>query len=474
MFAEYQNYDAIGLVELIASGQVSADEVLEAAIARAQEVNGKLNAIVHPMYDEAHRTVAAGLPQGPLSGVPFLLKDLHLAYKGAPTSNGSKMFDGFVPDYDNTLTARQRAAGLVIMGKTNTPELGICGSTEPTRFGPTRNPWNLDHSSGGSSGGSAAAVAAGITPLAHATDGGGSIRIPAANCGLFGLKPSRGRTPYGPLLGESLNGLSVGHCVSRSVRDSALLLDATQGPAPGDPYAAPPPARPYIDEVGADTGSLRIALMTTAFDGKPLHPECVKAAEDAGRLCEQLGHHVEPAMPDIDDALVRSVWRILAGANLWDGLVNRAAALGREPQPDDVEPITWLWALEGKERKAPEFAGALRMMHGLSRKLGEFFERYDVLLSPTMAKPPLPLGVMVGTGDDLEHYIERLLLDEIPMTPLANETGCPAMSVPLGWSEDGLPIGVHFGARYGDEATLFRLAAQLEQAAPWSAEHPDL
>ena len=299
-FTEYDDHDATGLADLIRSRQISAAEVLEAAVERMEAANPGINAIVRPMYDEARRAVAAGLPDGPFTGVPFLLKDLGVNYAGVPTTGGSALFVDFVPTQDSTLVERHKAAGLVILGKTNTPEFGICHSTEPQVHGPTRNPWNSEYTAGGSSGGSAAAVAARMLPMAHATDGGGSIRIPAADCGLFGFKPTRARVPMGPDLGEGMGGITTGHCVSISVRDSAALLDATQGHEIGAPYAAPNPERPYLREVGADPGRLRIAVMTTTLGGRAVHPECVRGVETAARLCESLGHIVE-----FDDAAAR-------------------------------------------------------------------------------------------------------------------------------------------------------------------------
>ncbi len=471
-FEEYASHDGLGLAALVREGEVAPEEPLEAAIARIEEIDPELNAVVHKAYERARAVVAAGLPDGPFRGVPFLLKDLAVFHEGMPTAFGSRLFADFTPDHDSTLVARQRAAGLAILGKTNTPEFGLCAATEPRLYGACRNPWDRSRSPGGSSGGAAVAVATGMAPLVHATDAGGSIRIPAANCGLFGLKPTRGRTPQGPDLGEGLCGMSTGHCVSRSVRDSAALLDATHGPAPGDPYAAPAAGGAFLDQVGVAPGVLKIALATETFDGRAIHPECVAAAEAAARLCEELGHRVEAARPDIDVPAMRDAWRVVAAANLWATVTARCRALGREPRADDVEPITWLWAREGQLLGAADLYAAIQGMHRIGRTLGAFFERYDVLLTSTMASPPLPLGFMDTTGDDLDDYIDRQLLDEIPFTPLFNESGGAAMSVPLHWTGDGLPIGVHFGADLGGEALLLRLAGQLEEARPWSHRRP--
>nr|VFK80175.1 MAG: amidase [Candidatus Kentron sp. SD] len=466
-FKEYEEYDGLGLARLARDSEVSPEEVLEAAIERIERDNGIINAVVRKMYDEASRAIREGLPDGPFRGVPFLLKDLYTFCAGVPLTSGSRLFAGFVPDHDSTLVERYRAAGLVIAGKTNTPEFGIAATTEPALHGPTRNPWNVGHSPGGSSGGAAAAVAARMVPMAHATDGGGSIRIPAANCGLFGLKPTRARTPAGPDLGEYLEGLSIGHCVSRTVRDSAALLDATCGPASGDPYWAPPVARPFLEEVGADPGRLRIAFTTKTFDGAPLHPECARAIESTAELCADLGHEVEEAAPAIDNRMVWGAWRVLGGVALWNTISRGARALGREPRPEDVEAVTWAWAREGRKCSGAEFLRATQTMHGMGRTLAGFFEGYDLLLSTALADPPPPLGVIDMGNPDLDDYCERHLVAAAPFTPIFNASGNPAMSVPLHWTEDGLPVGAHFGARFGDEATLFRIAAQLEGARPW-------
>jgi len=473
-FTEYRDLDATGLAEAIARGDLTAAEVLEVAIARAEAVNPGINAIVHDQFDQARRIIADDAGDGAFQGVPYLLKDLGVFDTGQPCSMGSRLWTGFVPDHDATYTQRCKAAGLVIMGRTNTPELGLNASTEPILHGATVNPWNAARSAGGSSGGSAAAVASGIVPMAHATDGGGSIRIPAANCGLFGVKPTRGRNPAGPDVGEGWSGMSTGHVVSRSVRDSASLMDCTHGPAEGDPYAAPPPARPFAEEVGADPGRLRIALMTEGFDGRSLDPECVKGIEDAAKLCTDLGHHVEPAQPNLEaSALLRATRTIIAG-NVWTAVRLRCQSLGREPSGQDVEPITWAFAQEGVSASAGDYAAAVLLMHQQGRQLAAFFQDYDLILSSTLRHPPLPLGAIDMQDTDLDRYYKVLFEDEIPITPIYNNTGCPAMSVPLHWSDEGLPVGIHFGAAFGDEATLFRLASQLETAKPWFDNVPDL
>ena len=471
-FGEYENYDALGLADLIRRGEISAPEVLDAAIERVDARDPALNAVVHKMHDTARASIDAGLPPGPLSGVPYMLKDLYVLYTGAPTTNGSRLFADFVADHDSTLTERLRAAGLVIMGKTNSPEFGYNFFTEPVLHGATRNPWNTERSPGGSSGGAAAAVAAGMLPAAHATDGGGSIRIPASNCGLFGLKPTRARNPSGPDVGEGWSGMGVGHAVTRSVRDSAALLDVTHGPAPGDPYCAPPPARPFSDEVGADPGRLRIGLITAAPSGHDVDPVCVAGAEATAKLCEDLGHHVEPATIDVDIAAVNEAVKVIIGGNMRHVIDTRCGALGRAPREDDVERATWYLAEEARNFSAADYARAIQVLHATGRRMGGFFANYDLLLSPTLANPPLPLGT-VDMMAEPEGYFDQLFR-RLPFTPLFNITGQPACSLPLHWTDDGLPVGVQLGADFGNESLLLRVASQIEQARPWFDRRPPL
>ncbi len=472
-FDDYRDYDALGLGELIARGQVTALEALEAAILRLEEVNPKLNAVVHPMYDEARRRIEAGLPAGPLSGVPFLLKDLGLLYSGQPTSFGSHLYDGYLADHHSTLVERYLEAGLVIFGKTNTPELGLAATTEPVRFGPTRNPWNLARTAGGSSGGSTAAVAAGVVPAAHATDGGGSIRIPASACGLVGLKPTRARNPAGPDAGEGWSGLSCGHVASRTVRDSAAFLDASHGPESGAPYHAPEPARPFLDEVGADPGRLRIAFSTEAPNGTAVDPECVSAVEDTAALLAELGHEVVAAAPefDMEDAIQNMA--VIWGANTWANAALRYRALGREPDGSGLEAVTWAIAERGHRAPASDYARAIQVVHALGRVFARFHQAHDIFMTPTLALPPVALGNIDMMEPDPDRYLENMF-KFMPFTPQINASGQPAITLPLAQSAEGLPLGVQFIARFGDEATLFRLAAQLEEARPWAGRRPDL
>ena len=470
--------DATAQAELIRSGEASPTELVEAAIDRVEALNGELNAVIHPLYDEALETARGELPDGPFKGVPFLLKDLGATLAGQPLHLGMEFLKrhDFRAPFDSYLAERFRAAGFVTIGKTNTPELGIVPTTEPEAYGPTHNPWDLGRSPGGSSGGSAAAVAAGIVPIAHANDGGGSIRIPASCCGLVGLKPSRGRTTLGPLVGDTMSGLTVEHVVSRSVRDVALALDATHGPGPGDPYVAPPPARPYMEELQADPGPLRIALMTESIGTDiEIDPVVVAAAREAARMLEGLGHSLDedvPAPPDPSFDLVETfLTRWYAGQT--EVLDQLGVILGRRIGPDDVEPLTWAMAEEGRRRHSGEYLSAVSQHHAIARMLGMWFEAgHDLILSPTMGELPPPLGSFATDPEDPLNTIHRGE-KTAGFTALINATGNPAISIPLIQSEEGLPIGVQLIAPLGREDVLLRVASQLEQAHPWAGRLPE-
>jgi amidase/6-aminohexanoate-cyclic-dimer hydrolase len=472
-FAEFDRYDGLGLAELVRRRAVSAEEILDETLARIEARNPAINAVVTRMDDQARAALRAGLADGPFTGVPYLLKDLGAHYQGVVTSYGGTLFADNVLDHDSELTLRLKRAGLVIVGKSNTPEMGLAPSTEPRRFGPTRNPWNLGYSAGGSSGGAAAAVAAGILPMAHATDGGGSIRIPASACGLFGLKPTRARNPMGPDAGEGWGGASIGHAVTRSVRDSAALLDATSGPDVGDPYWAPPPAGPFLAEVGREPGRLRIALTVTPWISAPVDPECAEAAHAAAKLCASLGHSVEEARPVIDEAAWRQATRVIVAANIAYNLEARAAALGRPLAEGDVERMTWDRVLDARTMTAAQYAGSIGIVHRVGRIVARFLQDYDAILSPTMCAPPQPLGVLDMSTEHPDRYLAAVFAS-IGFTSLFNSSGHPAMTVPLATSTKGLPLGVQFAGRFGDEATLLRLAAQLEAARPWSNRRPSI
>jgi len=471
-FEEYRRHDATALAGLIARREVSAKEVLEAAIARAETVNPAINAIVHKQYERARSSVASAAPDGPLGGVPYLIKDLGMLEKGEPATLGSSLFKDFVADHDSAYVARCKKAGLVIMGRSSSPEFGLNPNTEPRLYGSCRNPWNLEHSAGGSSGGAAAAVIAGIVPMAHATDGGGSIRIPAAQCGLFGLKPSRGRMSLAPDAGEGWGGLSIGHVVSRSVRDSALMLDCTGGSEPGDPYAAPTPERSFVEELRRPARKLKIAMMLTDHRGGKLHPECAKAVTAAAKLCSDLGHVVGEANPGLDLIALRPMNAAIAATNTARTLGLRWKALGRAPNPGDVEASTWAIYNRGLKVSGVEYVEAIAAAHAAGRKLAAFLTNWDVLLTTTLPAPPPKLGYFDQNGD-VDTFTRRVT-EYLSITPLHNATGTPAMSVPLHWTSDGLPVGVHFAGRYGEEATLLRLGAELEEAQPWFGRVPAL
>jgi amidase/6-aminohexanoate-cyclic-dimer hydrolase len=471
-FQENESHDAVGLAALVASGEVSPVELLDAALERVAARNPALNAVVIEMEQHARNAIADGLPDGPLRGVPFLLKDLHLGHAGARTTSGSRLFEDFVADHDHELVARYRRAGLVIFGKSASPEFGLTTSTESAVFGRTANPWNTRYMAGGSSGGASSAVAGGIVPAANASDGGGSIRIPASCCGLFGLKPTRARTPAGPDAGEGWSGMSCIHAVTRSVRDSAALLDATHGADLGAPYFAPPPARAYCEEVGAAPGRLRIAMQAEPWNGSPVHADCRAALEDAAKLLQQLGHRVVEARLEVDaQSLGRATGTIIA-ANVRASVLDRTTALGKDLEDGDVEPITRRMIDGAAARGADDYARAIRVIHALTRTVERFLEGYDLILTPTMATPPLPLGALSLSNPDLAAYA-RDIAATVGFTQLFNASGHPAMSVPLHWNTAGLPIGVQLAARFGDEATLFRLAAQLEEARPWFDRRPE-
>ena len=468
-FEDYRSLDGLGLAERVRAGDMSAPEVVEAAAVRAAEINDRVGALCVSDFGRAADAAEKVDAAAPFAGIPMLLKDLAIQAAGLPLSNGSKLYRDFVPAIDDEIVARYRRAGFLIAGRTTSPELGACYVTEPEVHAPARNPWDPGRTPGGSSGGAAAAVAAGIVPLAQASDGGGSIRVPTACCGLFGLKPNRARVPIGPTRGESWAGLGVVHAITRSVRDSAALLDASSGRAAGDPYTAPPPPRPFLEEVGTDPGCLRIALALEPPNGVALDPACRAAAEDAAKLCASLGHEVEEAAPPLDYAAQDEATSAIVCANTRALLEERCAQLGIEPAAELVMPMTWRLAELGRAVSGAQLARATDAMHRLARRIGEWFEDtgFGLVLGPALARPPVGIGRIDMTMTDHDAYRRRsrAFVGGFPM--IANLTGAPAMSVPLAWSESGLPVGVQFVADFGQEAVLFRLAAQLEQARPW-------
>jgi amidase len=468
-FKEHGSFDAVGLADLVRTKQVSARELLDEAIARTAKVDREINAVVVKHYDYAERQIDKGLPDGPFTGVPFLLKDLDLL-EGTRTTSGASVYKDNVADHTGTLARRFLATGVAIFGKSSTPEFGLMPTTEPRLFGPTRNPWNLAHSSGGSSGGAGAAVAARILPVAHASDGGGSIRIPASASGVFGLKPTRARNPLGPDRGEGWGGFSIGHVVSISVRDSAVMLDAIHGPEPSSPYVAPPPERPYADEVKRDPGRLRIAFTDKSPYGDAIDAEIAAAVRDVASLLAKLGHHVEERAPRLaaDPAAVMTV---IVSANTALNVRAAEQRFGRAMTDKDFEILTLASAHNAQNTNAIDYVAAQLSAFQISRALAEFFQDCDVFLCPTLCSPPLRIGELNPMSQDLSH-IAPILRRYMPGTSMFNMSGQPSMSVPLTWNSAGLPLGMMFSARFGDEATLFRLAGQLEQERPWRGKLP--
>ncbi len=496
-FKEYSDYDATGLAKLISKGDVSSSEVLEAALDAADRINPSLNAIVH-RFDDKARKANSHLPDGPFKGVPFLLKDLIDVYAGEPFSQGSRFFRDYIPDYDSELVKRFKAAGLNIFGKTNTPEFGITPMTDPELFGSTCNPWNTDKTAGGSSGGTGAAVAAGIVPAASGGDGGGSIRMPASANGIVGLKTTRGRTPTGPFLGDIWFGMAVQFALTRTVRDTAALLDAVAGPQlssdPGPANIAPKPDRPYLDEVQAKDRKLRIAFSTDPMLGESLHPECKAGVENTAKLLTDLGHEVTNATPKIDREEFIYHFGVLVAADIAAVIEDGRQLVGRTPRKNDFEAKTWAVAKLGKSYTSQAVTEAIWYVHKLGRQMGQFMEKHDVFLTSTVGMPPTNTGHLNPKGMDA---IALNLMNSLPLgklaarkeivlqvaapsfewmsqTPIANATGQPSISLPLHWSSDGLPVGMLFTGRFGDEATLIRLAAQLERALPWKDKKPPI
>ena len=488
--SEYVELDAVGLAGLIRDREVSTAEVLDAAIRQIEVVNPSINAVIHKTYDRARDAAANGLT-GPLAGVPLLVKDLGQVVEGAPATMGSRMLAHQIADHDSALVARYRQAGVLVIGLTNVPEFGIAAVTEPDLFGPTRNPWNTSRTPGGSSGGAGAAVAARMVPAAHGSDGGGSIRIPASMCGVFGLKPTRARTPKGPDIGEGWFGLSVDHALTMSVRDSAALLDIGRGPDPGAPYYPPPPSRLYLDELDQPTTPLRIAVSRGAMLGTSVDPVCVSAVDRAAVLLESLGHHVVYASPAVDADELAFHFMVLLCAATAHGVTEAAESAGRSAGPEFFENLTWIAAAAGRRLSAEDLAAALDYTRMVARRTATFWDEIDVFVESTVARPAWKIGELTPSPAQLRQLellkklpsrtvtrriardMGRTSLEAIPNTPLWNVTGQPSMSVPLHWHDD-LPIGVQFTARYADEATLFRLAAQLEQAQPWKHRVPQV
>ncbi|MCC7372764.1 MAG: amidase [Chloroflexi bacterium] len=470
-FAEYEQYDAVGLAELVRRKQVSPAELLDAAIERVEARNGAVNAVIGRADDRARAAIADGLPVGPFTGVPYLLKDLAGWQAGDVVTRGSDFFkDTPVVAQDGEHVQRLKQAGLVIFGRTNSCELGLSLTCEPRAYGPTKSPWDTTRISGGSSGGAAASVGSRMLPMAHASDGFGSIRAPAACCGLVGLKPTRGRNTQSPYSGEGLGGCSTEHAVTLSVRDTATLLDAISGPGLGDPYAAPAPRRPFAQEAGADPGTLRIAFTTKAPNGAPVAPEYLETLQMTAKLCADLGHHVEEADPQVDGELVVPTFLTIAAVNTVVNLGSHPTK-GRSARQGEVENVTWATGQLGEQTSAADYVRATQTMHRLGRQMAAFHQQYDLLLTPGLGTLPPKLGWIDMMMDDVHEYWRRVFTFS-PFTVWFNLTGQPAMMLPLGQSATGFPIAVQLVAPFGDEAALIRLGSQLEAAKPWFGRKP--
>jgi amidase len=488
---DYAACDATELAARVRRGEVRPIELIEIAIASIEAVNPALNAVMHPMY-EAARAAARDLPDGPFRGVPMVVKDHDGFVKGEPYTAGTRFLEGFVPGHDSEAIARLRRAGLVFVAKTNLPELAILGTTEGRLKGPARNPWNPEHSTGGSSGGSAALVAARAVPLGHGGDGGGSLRIPASACGLIGFKTTRGRVTQAPDYGEGWGGYVSWGCLTRSVRDAAALIDVMAGPAPGDPYSAPPLERPLAEEVGAHVGRLRVAFTAGSLFGKGTHPEARAAVESAARLLVDLGHEVEEARPEFDRALLVRAYLTQVAAGVAVDMKDMSRWVGRKPSAAYFEPSTWFLYQIGRKLSAADLQQARDVAQAAGRSLAAFFSRYDLFVTPTLAYPPIRLGELalkpveaaalaalraVPLGAALRAILAKLAdesLERTPNTQLFNQTGQPAISLPLHQTQDGLPVGVQLAARYAEDALLVRVASQIEEARPWKDRRPKI
>ena len=472
-FADFEQYDALGLADLVRRGKVSATELLEAAIERVEARDGAVNAVTMKLYDYGRKAIADGLPDGPFTGVPFLLKDLTASLAGVKMTRGSKFFaDAPPPTADSDHVKRLKRAGLVIFGRTNTCEIGLSLTCEPRLYGPTKSPWDLTRISGGSSGGAAASVGARMLPIAHGSDGFGSIRVPAACCGIVGLKPTRGRNTFAPYTGEGLGGCSTEHALTLTVRDTAALLDATAGAGPGDPYVAPPPPRPYLDETRGAPRPLHIAYTTAAPNDAPVDAEYLKALAETVMLCKDLGHKVQEANPEIDRAAVVPTFLTLAAANMVVTLASHPTA-GRPARKGEVENATWGTAQKGERIAAADYVGATQTMHRLGRQMAAFHAGYDVLLTPGLGTLPPKLGWIDMMLEDVDEYWRRVFTFS-PFTVWFNLTGQPALMLPLGRTAWGFPIAVQLAGRYGEEGSILSLGAQLEKARPWFDKKPPI
>ncbi len=474
----YDRFDATGLAALVAQGDVTPGELLDAALERVAALNPDLNAVVLMQEATARAMIDAGLPEGSFTGVPFLLKDLGAEARDFPSHNGSNLLKNTTYRYDSALYERIKATGVVTFGRTTSPEAGIGAVTEAAVYGgPTRNPWNLDHTSGGSSGGSGAAVAAGIVPMAHGSDGGGSVRIPASSSGLYGFKATRGRFPDGPYAGEGWAGMAIDGFLSRSVRDNAAMMDACEGMDLGAPYSAPPLAEGFVAAIQSPPPRLRIALCDTTLSGDPIHAECRQAVQDTARLLEDLGHHIVPARPAADHDGMMRAWTCIVACGTALSIQSTLSARGRDLQDGDIEGIARGAMAYAQQFSGADYLRAVGKIHDYGREMARFFDgTYDILLTATLAEPPAKIGRFAHTREDYENY--RIGPDGIfaysPFCGAFNASGQPAASLPLHWSADGLPVGVHLAAPFGEDEMLIALSAELEQARPWFDRRPPL
>ncbi|WP_203362982.1 amidase [Bacillus sp. REN10] len=473
--SEFSNYDGLGLAQLVKNQEVKPEELVQLSVKAMKELNADLNAVVSILEEEAMEEIKRGVPKGPFQGVPFLIKEMLLHAENIPSSMGSRLAEGFQLPVDSELMKRFRRAGFVTVGTTTTPEFGYNAATEAVLYGPTRNPWNLKHSPGGSSGGSAAATAAGITPVAHANDGGGSIRIPAACSGLVGLKPTRGRIPAGPYNSEPLNGIAIEFALTKTIRDTAHLLDAVSGPDIGCYSWPQSPTENYKTMIEKPVKPLKIAWTGRPASGVPVDEECLKALHETVQLCKDLGHTVVEDHPQYDvEPFSLATLRIWT-ANIYKMINGAAQALGRTPSDKNIEAAIWQCYLYGKEMTASELLEAIEVNAMVSRQVGQFFTDYDVLLSPTLATLPAEIGSLNANNPSInaKQWTEQIFT-YAPFTNLFNATGQPAISLPLKTSKTGLPIGMQFTGRFADESTLLQLAAQLEKALPWKDRKPSV
>ncbi len=471
--ADYARYDGLGLAKLVHKKEVKPVELVDAAVARIERHNPALNAVVWTMFERARDMAKKKLPYGPFKGVPFLLKDIMGHMEGVPNRDGTRLTPDMPSPITCDLVQRYLAGGLIPLGKTNVPEFGLVPTTESKLYGPAHNPWNPAHSTGGSSGGSAAAVASGMVPMAHANDGGGSIRIPASACGLVGLKPTRARNPMGPFVGDVMSGLAAEHIVCKTVRDSAAMLDVTAGPGSGDPYFAPAGPKSWLAASRKAPGKLRIAVATTRLDGRPFHPEVTAATLAAAKLCRQLGHRVEEASPDVSQDQMIGAFMALWTGGLAMQVDMLSAMTGTKPGAKTLEGLTLGLYEAGKSVSASQYLAAVLQIQTLARTVAAWHDRYDIWITPVLATPPIPLGTIdFKERDPMKGFAP--IIDYVPFTALQNATGQPAISLPLHMTADGLPVGVQFVGRLGAEALLLQLARTIEKAAPWKHRHPSI